>query len=161
MIEVKTNLLDFDKQLDVAMAELEVKMSYRFTAFTKEVYKSIVMISPQWSGNLTSNWNYSAGLPDLSYTEIPEKKLTDGKNKAPFEMGSDPAVSKALTKAAQIKLVPWRSPVYITNTTPEEKGGYLVNGIADGSVKLRAVNLVPSQVSILSFTVEKFKGAVL
>lgn len=161
MISVTTNLPDFDKQLDAAFSALEVQMSFKFTAFTKEVYKSIVMVSPQWSGNLASNWNYSAGLPDLSYREITEKDLANSKVFQPYQVGSDPAVSTSLAKADGTKMVPWRSSVFITNATPEDKGGYLVNGMSDGSVKLRAVNLVPAQGAILSFTIEKFKGAVL
>ena len=162
MIAIRTNVSDFEKQLASALAVLEVKMSIKYYAFTLKVFKSVVMTSPQWSGNLASNWNYSINSPDTSYSEISEKSGSAMKFFKSFQVGADPAVSRALRKASVGPVPSWRVPVYITNATPtDQMTGSLVQDMADGYVKLRPVNMVPAQGAIISFTLEKFKGASL
>lgn len=161
MITLTHNAAIFDRELALAFAVLETKMSVKYYAFTQEVFKSVVVTSPQWSGNLASNWNYSVNAPDTSYTEAAEKKLASGKFYDAYEVGSNPAVGRAIARAAAAAVPTWRQPVFITNTTPEDLRGYLVEEIAGGKVKLRPVNMVPAQGAIIGFTIDKFKGAIL
>lgn len=162
MIAVTSNAADFEKQLGIALAVLEVKMSVKYYTFTQQVFKSVVETSPQWSGNLASNWNYSINAPDTSYSETAEKFGSEKKLFKPFQVGDNPAVGRALSRAALAAIPSWRTPVYITNATPTDlMTGSLVQDMADGYVKLRPVNMVPAQGAIISFTVEKFKGTAL
>lgn len=156
MIQFHTNEAEFEKQLASAFDVLESKMSLKYFAFTQQVFKSLVVTSPQWSGNLASNWNYSVNVPDNTYFEIYEKQESPT-----YKVGADPAVGKALARAASVAVPTWRQPVFITNATPSDEAGYLVQGIADGQVKLRPVNLMPAQGMIISFTVNKFEGVSL
>jgi hypothetical protein len=161
MIALTHNVASFEKELAQAFAVLEAKMSVKYYTFTQEVFKSIVVTSPQWSGNLASNWNYSINAPDTSYVEAAEKKLASEKFYDAYEVGSNPAVGRSIARAAAAAVPSWRTPVYITNTTPSDQAGYLVEEIAGGKVKLRPVNMVPAQGAIIGFTVDKFKGAIL
>ena len=151
----------FDAQVDAAFVKLEAEMSLKFAAFTHKVFRSIVLTSPQWSGNLTSNWNYSIKAPDESYSEIAEKELSQVRNYDPFEVGSNPATGRVLAKVAAAAVPSWRDTVYITNATPNESTGYLVDSIIAGKVNLRPVNLVPAQGAIFEFTMGKFKDEIL
>ena len=161
MITLTHNAASFDSELALAFATLEKRMSYRFYLFTHEVFKSIVLTSPQWSGNLASNWNYSVGAPDNSYAEVLEKEGALDLDFRAYSVGANPAVGRSLLRAARADAPTWRQPVFITNATPSEAAGYLVQDIAVGKVKLRPVNMVPAQGAIISFTVDKFKGAIL
>jgi hypothetical protein len=156
MIAITTNTVDFEKQLALEFGVLELRMTSKYRDFTQQVFKSIVLTSPQWSGNLASNWNYSANSPDTRYKETAEKDESKI-----YKVGADPAVSQAISRAEAVAVPSWRIPVYITNTTPADEGGYLATEIEEGRVKLRPVNMIPAQGSIISYAVSRFKGAVL
>lgn len=159
MISLDTSgLAEFDRQVGIAFFELEAELSRRFADFTQKVFKSIVQTSPQWSGNLAANWNYSVNFPDESYTATPQKQQ---RSKKPYQVGDPAAVSKALSRMSAVQPPSWAQPVYITNATPENDGGYLVEGIVNGKVKLRPVNLVPAQRALFEFSIKQFEGAIL
>lgn len=149
----------FDAQVDAAFVLLEAEMSLKFAAFTRSVFVSIVQTSPQWSGNLTHNWNYSIKTPDGSYTSI--KPDIPRKTFKPYQVGSSPATGQAISRMAVVALPSWRDTVYITNATPDDEAGYLADSIMEGKVNLRPVNLVPAQGAIFEFTIGKFKDQII
>ena len=149
----------FDAQVDAAFVKLEAEMSLKFAAFTRKVFISVVQTSPQWSGNLTHNWNYSIKTPDGSYTSI--KPDIPRKAFKPYQVGSNPATGQAIARMSAVALPSWRDTVYITNATPDDETGYLADSIIAGKVNLRPVNLVPAQGAIFEFTMGKFKDEIL
>lgn len=151
--------------MDKAIAELEAEINSRYASFTRAVAKSLIETSPQWSGNLTANWNYSVGAPDESYSQIAAKGAVGadrlqkafhsrfgGTTSGPYYAGHEAAVSHAVTRMNAVKPPTWRDPVYLTNATPDDEGGYLEETIESGGVKLRPVNLVAGQIALIEFT---------
>lgn len=162
MISLSTvGLAEFDKQVELAFVQLEAEMSINFAAFTRKVFMSIVQTSPQWSGNLASNWNYSVKTPNESYTQSSNKQDIPRRTFQPFQAGADPAVSQAIVRMNSVAPPSWRDTVYITNATPDDQAGYLADSIIEGKVNLRPVNLVPAQGAIFEFTIGKFQEEIL
>ena len=160
MISLSTlQLAAFEEQVALAFVKLEAEMSVNFAAFTRKIFISIVQTSPQWSGNLASNWNYSVKTPNEGYNSI--KPDIPAKGFKPYQVGSDPATGKAIARMSLVDAPSWRDTVYITNATPSDDAGYLAEHIIEGKVNLRPVNLIPAQGAIFEFTVEKFKDEIL
>lgn len=160
MISLSTlQLAEFEAQVELAFVKLEAEMSLKFAAFTRKVFMSVVQTSPQWSGNLAANWNYSTKSADGSYTSI--KPDVPRKGFKPYQVGSDPAAGRAIARMNAVTPPSWRDTVYITNATPDDETGYLAESIIAGKVNLRPVNLVPAQGAIFEFTLGKFKDAIL
>ena len=87
----------------------------------KKIFTDLVEHSPQWSGNLASNWYIEFHGKTGSYVQnqnyVPPDMFKWKDN--PQQMGNDPAVREALTrelpKLAEIR---WNSKVRIMNYTP-------------------------------------------
>lgn len=155
MIEVgvtASGLKKFESQLDKAMAQVEAKLSASFSEITREAFTLLVTNSPQWSGNFTSNWNYSVNAPNYGYQKIDGKDAPETDRK-PFRRGMNPAVAKTLAKVSDLSQVSWRDKVFITNATPTDTGGSLLEGMEDGSVNLRAINLIDGRAALIQYTI--------
>ena len=148
-----TDLARFDLELEAALLRVELALSGSFQKIVKQAFTMLVVNSPQWSGNFTSNWNYSVNTPDYSYDEILAKSDPDA-DRRPFERGRNPAVSRTLQKVANIGSLSWRDKVYITNATPDDAGGSLGSNMEAGTVRLRPVNLIDGKVALISYTVD-------
>lgn len=167
MIKIDTSgIAAFRKQLALEMARIDREISAAYYLWTVKMFTELVEGSAQWSGNLASNWNYSVGGADYSYTEIPNKRgnstkinYQDGTHRfGVFEAGANPAVADALSQMKTVPQPTWRDKVYMTNMTPTETGAYLEEEIAAGRIKLRPVNLVQGQVVTIESLAIKYGG---
>lgn len=146
MIEVKTSNVDkFLAELDAGVVGLKQQAAARIDTWARGLFTELVRNSAQWSGNFVSNWNYSTGKPDQSYTKDPNK-LDTWRGQTPFQRGDAGAVSTAVTKMASVKPANWGESIYFTNATPADDGAYLGDLLLAGKVKLRPINLVSGQV---------------
>lgn len=153
-------LLKFESDFAAAWLLFEKELSLRFTNFSQMVFTSLVTGSPQWSGNLTSNWNYSVGSPDESYFEIANKKGSRDSDRI-FIRGDDPAKGRAIARMRQVKSPSFRDTVYFTNATPDDEGAYLAETLETGAVKIRAANLISRQVALFNYTYRIFQDTSL
>jgi hypothetical protein len=160
MIDVNVDLGRFRAELAAELEVLKLKAGKKVDTFSRKVFSDIVSTSPQWSQNLASNWNFSTGKPDESYTESPNKRAMRH-SKSPFWLGAEPVVSQTIARMQGKPQVLWGQDVYITNATPDDKGGDLAQNIEDGRVALRPVNLVSQKVALFSYTITKHEHAVL
>jgi hypothetical protein len=154
-------LAKFQVDLAAAVVLLEAQMALKVDTFARRVYGGIIMNSPQWSQNFASNWNYSVGTPDESYTEHPNKEGMRH-TKTPFQRTNDPVVSAKLAELANYPTLQWGQTAYFTNATPDEVGGYLLEHMEkDGKSWLRPVNLLSGQVALINYAVAKHSNDIL
>ncbi len=156
MIVLDTSGVDaFVQQARLDMARLDREVSAVFYKWTARIFKDLVTTSPQWSGDLAANWNYSVGSPDFSYTQIPNKTGSEAgidyvaQNFGVFERGDYRAVSMALERMLAVTQPTWRDTVYFANATP------IAPEVEAESIKIRPVNLVEGQVMMIKNTVIK------
>lgn len=163
MIQLDTSgVASFRQQMRLEMARLDREISAAFVGWTMEVFRGLVERSPQWSGNMAANWNYSVGSPNWGYTPIPNKTGDDGgidhwrMNQGIFQVGHSLAVNAAMSRMTSVPKGTWRDMVHITNATPmDDSDQYLADAIEDQSVRLRPVNIIPGSEQLIAYTVLK------
>ena len=104
-------------------ARIEGKVARVHRNLIAGIFTDLVKNSPQWSGNLASQWQITyAGMPAV-YNPIPDYYLESswgslaGAN--PYKMGDNPAVSATLARElAKLPLIKYNHKVVITNPTP-------------------------------------------
>lgn len=131
------------------MARLDREISAAYYKWTTRVFADLVNGSPQWSGDMTANWNYSVGEPDFSYTQIANKTGDDGKidhwreDQGVFYAGHPYAVDAAMLRMMAVPVPTWRDKVFISNATPIAED---IQVPGTPAIKIRPVNLVEGQV---------------
>lgn len=85
----------------------------------RDIFTDLVKGSPQWSGNLASNWYIEFHGNTGAYREIADHDSNNWYREDPYQLGDDPAVgatlARELPKVAQIR---WNSKVSLVNYTP-------------------------------------------
>lgn len=157
----ETGLDKFYRDTNTAFDLLELEVARRVHAFVQEVFISIAQASPQWSSNLVSNWNLSVGSPDLSYTEVPEKPGAADRRFRPYQLGSEPGIGRCVARMKTVMPGLWDATYYITNATPDDAGGYLVESLENNFSSLRPVNLVAGQVQLIEVAARRFQDRIL
>lgn len=152
MIKIdKQAIAAFRAQLKLERARLDLEITQAFQAWTVRIFRQLVEGSPQWSGNLAANWNYSVGFPSDEYSRIPNKTgdaeygpkgfFHPDTSQGVYQMGHPLAVNLAMLRMQSQVKGTWRDLVFLTNNTPmDDSADYLVDAIQKGDVKLRTVN---------------------
>lgn len=159
IVKLDTSEIDaFLHKIDLEMARLDREISETYYLWTTRIFVDIVRQSPQWSGDMASNWNYSVKEPNYSYTMIENKAARgrDGVDKRRMAVGKivyqkdmDPAVAEALTRMKFVNPPSWRDSVFFANATP-------IAPYAEAhSIYIRPVNLIQGQVAMIAYTVTK------
>lgn len=117
----------------------------------KHVLTDLVTNSPQWSGNLASQWYVEhASSPKGSYKPLPEymtpyawEPLYD-----PHQMGDNPAVANTLARELpKVASIKWNSSVKIVNYAPyaeDVENNIGPEGMDGTQHEIRPENLLPS-----------------
>ena len=147
----------FNSELSLAMAALDLEITRSYVAWTKGIFRDLVMGSPQWSGDLASNWRYGVGAVDYTYNELPNRAAANQMWSAAdvYERGAEPAVSIGMANFESTRKPTWRDKVYISNSTP------IAAEVEAHTVKIRPENLLYGQVAMIQFVVEmeRLRGA--
>lgn len=147
----------FVKDLSTAFyLEMERDISRAFEAWTKVIFKDLVMTTPQWSGDLATNWNYSINSINENYTEVANKtaqdmfaRFEDTGLAEVYSRGDNPAVASAIMRASMIHPT-WRDVVYFNNPTP------IADAVENQSITIRPVNLVDGRVAMVQYYVDAY-----
>lgn len=152
MIRIDTKgVPKFVKELELELARLDREISEAYYNWTVGLFAYLVDNTAQFSGDLTSNWNYSVGQPDFSYHEWPMKYEYAKPHSllSPHQRGDPEAVTHAMDKMRATARPNWRDTVLFANATP-------VADLIEGQrILLRPVNLVAGQAMTLSLLVSK------
>ena len=85
----------------------------------RDVFTDLVKGSPQWSGNLASNWYIEFHGNKGSYSPIDNYDPQNWKDVEHYQAGADPAVSRTLQRElSKLNQIRWNSKVQIVNYTP-------------------------------------------
>lgn len=156
MIHIDTSGIDaFVAQLNLEMARFDREISEHFYRYTVELFQDIVWQSPQWSGDMASNWNYSVHQPNFTYVksenkaagEVNKKRMAVGK--IVYRRGMDPAVETAMSRMRNVPRPTWRDTVYFANATP------IAPYVEAHSIHIRPVNLIGGQVAMIAYTLNR------
>jgi hypothetical protein len=150
------NITAFNREVDLAFAQMDRDLSSAFEAWTKKVFASIVRSTPQWTGDLAAAWNYSLGEPDENYFPLHNKSENNRTWSFAnvYQRGAEPAVTIAKRKADRWHPT-WRDVVYIHNPAP------IADDVENLTVLIRPINLVDGRVAMVQYHVEKFQRGEL
>lgn len=146
---------EFLAKLQKDKAKILGKVTETHQRLVYAILVDLVTLTPQWSGNLASNWQLEFHSYSARYRELQGKKAFEVvrgsammADFAPYQKGDDPAVSIALDREVwKIPQIRWNSKVKITNPTSyasdvnEGRGPLSVNG---QELPIRDVNLHPA-----------------
>lgn len=120
------------------------------------VLTDLVQGSPQWSGNLASNWYIEFHGNTGSYSPIGNYSKTDWKTNPHYERGADPAVSQTLARELpKLSGIRWNSKVQIVNYTPYARE--VEQGIGPGGWKgIRPENYKYGQIAMAEYVKMKY-----
>lgn len=149
------NKLSQDLKDWVKAARREVNTEYRLAIL--DTLQKIVEGSPQFTGNLASNWRVSLAGAGNVYRPLPEVEslYSPGGWNNPYKRGDDPAVGDALEDAEYVvSELDVRKSVVIYNLTPyaeEVDRGEGPPGKDGKPLSIRPENLVAGEVQMLAF----------
>ena len=117
------------------------------------VFKDVVTTTPQYSGNLVSNWQIVFGAWGAQYKPIAGYGI---KTSTPYMRGDNPAVSNTLDRELwKLDNLRWNSKVRIQNSAPYAEE--VEAGEGPKGHDLREENLVGGQVLMAEMTAMKYK----
>jgi hypothetical protein len=133
----------------------------RFRQKLYYLYERLVIVSPQYSGDFTSNWNIvvDGNMPvykpwpgkfDLPMRAHTHDNGTTAYAAQPHQAGDPEAVNSAKARgAAQLRGVTMKSRVHFVNATElrVDETGHLMEG-PDGVERLRPENVIPTGTSL-------------
>lgn len=123
----------------------------------KAVYTDLVTGSPQWSGNLASNWFIEFHGMVGSYQPIETYSETDWRRDDPYHLGDDPAVSNALARELpKISQIRWNTKIQIVNYAPY--ASQVEAGQGPNGRDLRPENYLYGQIAMVSYVMMKYKA---
>ena len=105
----------FKARLKAVMPTIEAEINTKYRKLVRKVFIDLVENSPQWSGNLASNWRIGSG----GYAQIAEYNPQNWYREDPYERGDDPAVSLTMLREfSKVEAITYLKPVRIFNPTP-------------------------------------------
>lgn len=137
------------RKLLAGFAKIEADLNRRHQRLIRTMLTDLVMHSPQWSGNLATQWQVVKASGKGTYRPI-MKAADKGSFRAriAYAMGDDPAVATTLLRESEkIDRITYKDKVKFVNKTPyakevedamETESGQMASG-----GKLRLENLIP------------------
>lgn len=117
------------------------------------VYKDILKVSPQWSGNYAYNWQISTRLNEVSPRWDKRFKGVHNWYKVEPKHAGDPEAINAAIRSAmgEIENIKWNSRISVVNYAP------IADAIEAGTVPLRPENLIPGGMGVIAYVKTKYK----
>lgn len=130
-------------ELRLAQARLEGRVTAEYRAALEEMFIDLVETTPQWSGNLATNWYIKIGAGrNPPYKEHIGYNLAWGAYGV-FEMGDDPAFSDVVARELpKLMRLRWNQTVTFVNRAPYS--AEVQAGLGPEGREIRDVNLGPS-----------------
>jgi hypothetical protein len=128
-------------QVVYAKLQAEKRVTFEYRNLLYNMFHDVVAGTPQWSGNLATNWGIEvAGAPGVRYREHPGYLHTYYGRIAVQKMGNDPAVRETLDRELpKLNNLKWNSKVTFINRTPYAAD--VQAGVGPNGLPIRQVNL--------------------
>lgn len=146
MVDIDFSGVDaFLTQLDALQRSFNESVNERFKMWVQEIFVDIVQLTPQWSGNLASNWFIGVNSQSESEQTIPEKAFMwpIDAYALPYERGDSPAVDVSIARIDDEKYG-YLDTVYIYNPTE------IAPQVEEHLINIRPVNLLDGRVAMVS-----------
>ena len=151
------NLNGFVKRLTLFKAYAEDQLLQEKKDFVAAVFTDVVQGSPQWSGNLTSNWYIQINGASSPYRQIAEYSSTDWYREDPYQVGDDPAVSQTTDRELyRLNDSTLADKIKIANTAPYAAQVEAGEG-PDGRL-IRPENYKYGQIAMSAYVVTKYSA---
>lgn len=147
MIDIDAGKIDaFLSALTLEQARFNGEISARYRAWVQIIFDDIVELTPQWSGNLASNWRISLSATQEPEVTLPAKArlwplppFTD-----PYKRGDQPAVDIAKARFDDLGKFGYAEQIFIYNPTE------IAAEVEAEAVPLRGVNLLDGRVAMIA-----------
>lgn len=158
MLKLKPIGVDsFIKKLRQQEVSLKTKVAIAKRKLIKDVFTDLVSGSPQWSGNLATNWYIEFSGTKGSYKPDANYKPDDYKSSDRFIVGDDPAVTDTLNRElSKLPHIGWNTDVTIVNYTPYAEE--VESGKGPGWKAIRKENLKYGQIAMVGYVMTKYKS---
>ena len=156
MLKLKAKNIDgFIAKLKKHQLLVEGQVTETKRRLVRDIFTDLVQGSPQWSGNLASNWYIEFHGNTGGYKKIRDYRVRDWRRDDPYYAGADPAVTKTLNrelpKTAGIR---WNSKIQIVNYAPYAASVEM--GVGPGGRPIRDVNYKHGQIAMAGYVVAKY-----
>lgn len=143
---MKLAISNIDSVMSRLRKAVDTNLNAQFKEKVEERFLTLVQVSPQWSGDLASNWQISL---DGSAHYSPTFKQQDWHKAQKVHMGDPAAVDYALAAAKLVEYT-WKQKIYFANATPLTFGEKTVTGSGVTRV-VRPENLIDGRVAMISY----------
>ena len=158
-----SNSQAFIQRLRKDKVSLENKVAETHRRIVTHILRDLVVWSPQWSGNLASNWVIEYKGVNGAYQQAPKYQApVRGQSPDlgfdPYRMGSEPTVSQTIARERQkIAGIRYNTIVTIVNKTPYAKD--VQDGKGPYGRSIRPENLGPyGKVAMLAMVTTKYNN---
>lgn len=167
MIAIQSNAAEFGRQLEALLVEVDERINRGYWNWSMRIFADLVESTPQWSGDLASNWFYTLNSPSAEYMPLVGKTAGATWDKPghgafePFQRGAPMAVMVSVDRAMEGPRPTYRDVVYFSNNTPLSFDTNLTLVASDKAMdwrKVRPVNLVENQVALSEFMSFKWRN---
>ena len=156
MLKIKAKNIDgFIAKLKKHQLIVEGRVTETKRRLVRDIFTDLVQGSPQWSGNLASNWYIEFHGNTGGYSKIEGYKDKNWYRKNPYHVGEDPAVIKTLNRELpKIADIRWNSKIQIVNYAPYAASVEM--GVGPEGRKIRDVNYKYGQIAMAGYVVAKY-----
>ena len=156
MLKVKAKNIDgFIAKLKKHKLLVQGQVAETKRRLVRDIFTDLVQGSPQWSGNLASNWYIEFHGNEGRYSKIAGYKPKDWKRDDPYHAGDDPAVSKTLMRELpKIANIRWNSKVQIVNYAPYASD--VEAGLGPDGKPIREANYKYGQIAMAGYVTAKY-----
>ena len=156
MLKIKAKNIDgFIAKLKKHQLIVEGQVTETKRRLVRDIFTDLVQGSPQWSGNLASNWYIEFHGNTAKYKKIRDYKVRDWRREDPYHVGKDPAVIKTLNRELpKIADIRWNSKIQIVNYAPYAASVEM--GVGPEGRKIRDVNYKYGQIAMAGYVVAKY-----
>jgi hypothetical protein len=126
MLQIKGSQ-ELIKKLNRDKLRIQHSVAETHRRIVKHIFTDLVTLTPQWSGNLASNWYIEFTSVKGAYKQLDgylpsgewDMAMATGSMELPFSRGMDPAVDTTLTRElSKLPKIRYNTNVRIVNYTP-------------------------------------------
>lgn len=155
-VEAK-NMRGFIAKLKKHKLLVEGNIAATHRRLVRDAFTDLVKGSPQWSGNLASNWYIEFHGIKGSYRPSPEYSESQWQREDPYQVGDDPAVTNTLARElVKLPQIRWNSKVQLVNYAPYAAS--VEDGEGPSGKPIRDENYKYGQIAMAGYVQTKYSA---
>lgn len=150
---MKVSVANIDSVMNRLKKAVETNVNAQFHEKVDERFLELVSTTPQWSGDMASNWQISTST-DVEYLRWGGKSDNYRQQGTMVQMGDEAAVSFAVDRSKLVQYT-YTDVIYFANSTPLTFGVSTVTGQGTTHA-VRPENLIDGRVAMISYLLSRF-----